>query len=151
MAIRELSKMIAEVRITSDRRIAERTRLATLRNITGRRGRPQMVSTQLTIGAINRKMIAGHSRESEIRLEMIRETAGGLRMTGMRRQIANKGRLEEIRTLARIRLRPDSIRVIARNITGGRRSETMRSRSAEVLLFLNFEHLTTPWARGHRG
>jgi hypothetical protein len=36
------------------------------------------------------------------------------------------------------------------NIAEGIAIRKMRSRSAEVLLFLN-SGLTTPWARGHRG
>jgi hypothetical protein len=73
-----------------------------------------------------RRQISGHSRESETRLEMIAEI-----------------RLAMIWSIAG--------EITIRMIAGRIRTAGMRRWSAEVLLFLNFEHLTTPWARGHRG
>jgi hypothetical protein len=157
------------------------------------RGRPQMFSGSLNIGAI-RKMIAGCSRDAmmiagsarsqaiasktfaatlmtaptaggRLRSLMRRQIAGGIRMTGMRRQIADRIRqlmtrdiAGQIKLLAQITGELNKFRMFAGRVrvhaikmfAGGTAIKRMRSRSAEVLLFLN-SGLTTPWARGHRG
>ena len=64
----------------------------------------------------------------------------------MSRQIAEGIRHLKIRDIAEIRHRVDANKMFAGRI----RMDAMRSKSTEVLLFLN-SGLTTPWARGHRG
>ena len=89
-----------------------------------------------------RKMIAGRDR-----VTIIRMFAGGRKDSGMRRQIAEGIRHLKIRDIAEIRHRVDASKMFAGKI----RVDAMRSKSTEVLLFLNSEHLTTPWAAGHTG
>jgi hypothetical protein len=120
-----------------------------------------MSEGHLNIGAVNSQMIAGVHNSQMI--AAIRDIAGGLRMK-ITREIAGDLMNAEIRSIATVR--PNSMKSqMIGNIAGGRNTQTIRdiagtfdriiakkrSKSAEVLLFLNSERLTTPWARGHRG
>jgi hypothetical protein len=108
-------------------------------------------------------MFMGHKNIGEIMRttgvrRQIRQIAGESNSSTMLRMIAGKWRLKRIKDIAGIRLqvirgtarvRPNS--KISQMIAGEIRTDAMHRWSAEVLLFLNSEHLTTPWARGHRG
>jgi hypothetical protein len=111
--------------------------------------RPQLITGQIIIGAISSRIITGR-----LRTQITMDIAGRLKKIGM---LAMEVRLAMMmdagglssqirRNIAGIRLRLDAIKTFAGRI----RMDAMRSKSAEVLLFLN-SGLTTPWARGHRG
>jgi redox-sensitive bicupin YhaK (pirin superfamily) len=94
------------------------------RTIAGKVSNTRMIA-MIRTRVITIKMFAGRHRS-----QIVRQIAGEVKMSGM----------------FAIEVRLAIIRMIARDLITRR----MRSRSAEVLLFLN-SGLTTPWARGHRG
>ena len=114
---------------------------------------------------IAQEMIAGKSTQAIGTDKM----SARVRIGSQMEEVAGEAIILQMRTLAGIRLRADAIRNIARgrlrsmmrrqiaemmgarlinvdrNITGGIKISEMRSKSAEVLLFLNFVHLTLSW------
>ena len=120
--------------------------------IAGRRTRPLMIGTSMPIGAtigarpssMISQTIAGSRLRViavEVRLAMMMDA--GVLSSQIVRQIAEEVKMSGMFAIE-VRL------AIIRMIAGDLITSKMRSRSAEVLLFLN-SGLTTPWARGHRG